>query len=252
MTDLPSSPHAASRIARVVVVVPAHNEERLLPSCLAAIDRAAAEIPDIEVAVEVVLDACTDATSRVIPPHVGTVIRSTKSVGAARRAGFARHLQADVDGRTWFATTDADSEVPADWLVSHLASADRGSDVFVGTIRPKSWESWSPHTAELFEQRYDADDGHHHIHGANLGVRADAYRRVGGFAEVSGNEDVDLVRRLLTMGAVVDRSARAPVLTSTRADGRTDTGFAAYLYRLEVLARAEKTGQTAAAGEVAP
>lgn len=217
-------------------MVPAHNEERLLPACLASIDRAAGEL-DIPVTVTVVLDACTDTSRRVVPAHVGVLERETKSVGAARRAGFAPHLETAATADTWFATTDADSEVPRDWLVRHIESADAGSDVFVGTVRPTSWESWSPSVAAMFSERYVSEDGHHHVHGANLGVRADWYRRVGGFAERSGDEDVDLVRRLRSRGAGIDRSGRAPVLTSTRADGRADTGFAAYLYTLEVLAR---------------
>jgi GT2 family glycosyltransferase len=222
-------------------VVPAHNEERLLPACLASIDRATGEL-DIPVTVTVVLDACTDTSRRVVPAHVGVLERETKSVGAARRAGFAPHLEAAATADTWFATTDADSEVPQDWLVRHIESADAGSDVFVGTVRPTSWESWSPSVAAMFAERYVSEDGHHHVHGANLGVRADWYHRVGGFAERSGDEDVDLVRRLRSRGAAIDRSGRASVLTSTRADGRADTGFAAYLYKLEVLARSGNSG----------
>lgn len=249
MTDSPSSTTARPRIDRVVVVVPAHNEERLLPACLASIERAAAEV-DADVSVLVVLDACTDASRQVVPRHVGVLERATRSVGAARRAGFAGYLDSDTDAHTWFATTDADSEVPRDWLVCHLESAASGSDAFVGTICPASWESWSPQVAAMFAERYVSEDGHHHVHGANLGVRADWYRRVGGFAEISGDEDIDLVRRLRSRGAIIDRSGRAPVVTSTRADGRADTGFASYLYRLEVLARAENETSRPVASEV--
>ena len=35
---------------------------------------------------------------------------------------------------------------------------------------------------------------HNHIHGANMGFRADAYWRVGGFRALAPGEDVDLVR----------------------------------------------------------
>ena len=41
---------------------------------------------------------------------------------------------------------------------------------------------------------------HGHVHGANLGVRADAYWRVGGFRPLHVGEDVDLVSRLVTPG----------------------------------------------------
>ena len=64
------------RIRQLHVVVPAHDEEELLPRCLAAIEQAVAQVrrrtqpPHVEVTV--VLDACTDGsaakTSRRMPP----------------------------------------------------------------------------------------------------------------------------------------------------------------------------------------
>ncbi|MGC4960626.1 glycosyltransferase [Gordonia sp. DT218] len=213
-----------------------HNEERLLSACIAALDDAVGRVA-VPVELVVVLDACTDGSARLVPEHVTTVIGTARSVGAARQSGFAPHLDLPLADRTWFATTDADSEVPPDWLETHLDVANRGADAFVGTITPKNWDSWSTHTSVMFGARYLPGEGHVHVHGANLGVRADWYRRVGGFAARSGDEDVDLVRRLRAAGARIDRSGRAPVITSTRADGRTDAGFATYLQRLEALGR---------------
>ena len=48
---------------RAVVVVPAHNEERPLPDCLAALARQTAGRDAIEVVL--VADACSDATEQV-------------------------------------------------------------------------------------------------------------------------------------------------------------------------------------------
>ncbi|MEE4023941.1 glycosyltransferase [Gordonia sp. PKS22-38] len=233
-----------SPITRAVVVVPVHNEERLLPSCLAALDVAnrvvTARTPAVDVETIVVLDACTDASWRVVSPHVTTLTCSARSVGVARREGFAHSARRERDAgweeTTWFATTDADSEVPPDWLVTHLAAAAEGADAFVGTVVPNGWDNWPTTVADMFADRYVADEGHHHVHGANLGMRADVYRRVGGFSARTGDEDVDIVRRLLSSGARVCRSPRSPVATSTRRDGRTDAGFAHYLRRLEILA----------------
>jgi glycosyltransferase involved in cell wall biosynthesis len=52
-------------IAAVGVVIPAHDEEELLPSCLAAVRLAAAPLPGLPVHVVVVADACTDQTAAV-------------------------------------------------------------------------------------------------------------------------------------------------------------------------------------------
>ncbi|MXP21559.1 glycosyltransferase [Gordonia sp. HNM0687] len=230
-----------SPIERAVVVVPAHNEEVLLPRCLAALE-VAAEAVGADVEIIVVLDACTDASWQAVPAHVSSLTCSARSVGAARRAGFgyAAHpdrARAHSEQTTWYATTDADSEVPPDWLRSQLEAAAEGVDAFVGTVVPVGWDDWPSSVAGLFADRYRADDNHHHVHGANLGFRADAYRRIGGFAPRTGDEDVDIVRRLMASGARVRRSGRSPVATSTRRDGRTDAGFAGYLQGLEILCR---------------
>jgi hypothetical protein len=69
-----------------------------------------------------------------------------------------------------------------------------------------------------------------HVHGANLGVRADAYLRAGGFATLPEHEDVDLVARLRADPRVdVRPSDAADVLTSGRTTGRTPGGYAGYL-----------------------
>lgn len=69
---------------------------------------------------------------------------------------------------------------------------------------------------------------HGYIHGVNLGVRGDHYVRVGGFAPVSADEDVDLVHRLRAAGVGIASSDAAPVITSARIDGRVPAGFAHY------------------------
>ena len=54
----------------VLVVVPARNEERLLPRCLQALqdaaDRLAAERPGVAVRVVVVLDRCSDGSAEIV------------------------------------------------------------------------------------------------------------------------------------------------------------------------------------------
>ena len=53
-----------------------------------------------------------------------------------------------------------------------------------------------------------------HIHAANLGVGATAYRRAGGFQPLDGSEDVALVKALQIVGARVAWSAAPPVISS--------------------------------------
>ncbi|WP_081790160.1 glycosyltransferase, partial [Gordonia alkanivorans] len=214
----------------IVVVVPAHNEQTLLPSCLAALDAAIAVVrPSVQVIV--VLDSCDDDSAGAVPDHMTTVHVTARCVGTARRAGFAAASPTPAD-TTWFATTDADSAVPPDWLLTHVDAADSGADAFVGIVTPDGFDEWPPGTGTMFDARYDARPGHRHVHGANLGVRATAYATAGGFRDLDAHEDVDLVRRLEEADVPIEWGADAPVRTSTRRVGRTADGFASYLREL--------------------
>lgn len=213
----------------VVIVVPAHNEQDLLPACLASLF-VAAERVDVPVRIVVVLDDCTDGSGDCVPPEVSVIEVHARSVGQARRSGFD---SGEWDERTWFATTDADSVVPANWLSEQLAAAEQGWDVFVGTIEVSDWTRWPAEVAERFSAEYMASDGHRHVHGANLGMWASVYFGVGGFALVDRDEDVDLVARLRLAGTAMHWSAQAPVSTSTRRRGRATGGFADHLGELE-------------------
>ncbi|MFE0748500.1 glycosyltransferase [Gordonia sp. NPDC058843] len=223
---------ARGPVERIVVVVPVHNEAERLPACLDALEAAMMAV-DLPVEVIVVLDACDDDSATLLTADVSIVVVDERCVGAARRAGFASAGPPAAElGTTWFASTDADSTVPRDWLVEHVAAADAGADAYVGTVTPDGFDGWPAGTGERYRREYDASSGHGHVHGANLGIRASAYVAVGGFDELDTDEDVDLVDRLDAAGVTIERGADAPVRTSTRSDGRARHGFAGYLRHL--------------------
>ena len=64
------------------------------------------------------------------------------------------------------------------------------------------------------------------MHGANFGVRADAYLRAGGWGALETAEDHDLWGRLRDIGAIRLSSAALTVATSGRRVGRAPLGFA--------------------------
>jgi glycosyltransferase involved in cell wall biosynthesis len=238
----------------VLVVVPARNEEAVLAGCLRSVRSAAWQVrlarPGVRVDVVTVLDSCTDGTADVLAgfPEVRGLTVTHGGVGAARAAGVltaAATAGADTD-HVWLASTDADSEVPPDWLTLQLERADRGAHAVVGTVRPARSAEASrparlgpvPSTEQLvrWHARHTVHDGHPHVHGANLGVRLDRYLAVGGFDPLEEHEDVRLVERLAASDAVVVRTSAGRVRTSDRLEGRTPGGFAAYLRRLRGVA----------------
>lgn len=234
-TEQPGRP--GRRIDTVIVVIPARNEEELLPRCLRALSAAIDEVggaleqapPAIEVVV--VLDRCTDGTASVAArwPAVTGIRTNSGAVGSARRAGVRALLPTPhhFTASTWIATTDADSAVPPNWLTVQLAFARNAVDLVLGTVRPDAG------LADSARERWDAQhrlvEGHPHVHGANLGVRADRYLEAGEFAPVDVNEDLLLVEALRGLKASEIRTELIPVLTSGRLTGRTPAGFAGYL-----------------------
>ncbi|HEY1611930.1 MAG TPA: glycosyltransferase family A protein [Paraburkholderia sp.] len=212
------------------VAIPAHNEADRLARCLRAASIAAARHhlhSGEPVRIVVVLDACTDGSDAICAAFdVETIEISARNVGVARARGAAHLLDA---GAAWLAFTDADSTVAPDWLDEQLAL---GVDAVCGAVDVDDWSEHPSHARDAFSSRYLAADGHRHVHGANLGVSASAYRRAGGFEPLECAEDVALVCALLASGARVAWSARPRVVTSGRSIGRVRGGFADTLARL--------------------
>lgn len=211
------------------VIVPAHNEQALLPTCLRSL-QLAAQHPMLEgeaVQILVVLDACSDQSATVCRAFGAlTLSIDARNVGHARRIGAAYMLSRGV---RWLACTDADSSVPDDWLMRQLAFK---ADAVCGTVRVEDWEDHDETVQQRYLAAYQAREGHRHIHGANLGICAKAYRRVGGFKPLRAHEDVGLVEDLERYGARIVWTALNSVSTSARRDCRARNGFGDYLKSL--------------------
>lgn len=225
----------SARIRALSVVMPARDEARLLPAALDALEEARTALehlrPDVTTEVLVVLDSCVDTSAEIVASHTPRVRAleiDAGSVGAARSAGVAALLRdaAHPPAQHWICTTDADSTVPLRWLLDHLRAAEAGAALALGHVRPRSGDLGE---SELSRWREDYARTLLHIHGANLGVRADAYRRFGGFTAVVEHEDVSLALRARAAGEAVVLLPESIVTTSGRLEGRTPGGFAGYL-----------------------
>jgi glycosyltransferase involved in cell wall biosynthesis len=227
------------RVEAVHVVIPAHQEQDLIGRQLMAVSasaaRAAREWPRAFTSVTVVLDGCDDGTEEIVArfPEVDVLTVDVRCVGAARARGVehARRGTSYRSEASWVACTDADSVVPPHWLTTQLELAARGADLVLGTVEPET-ALLSPKVYQRWLRHHHLDEGHPHVHGANLGVRLSAYDCVGGFRPIRVGEDVDLVHRLQHVGAHVVRTSRHRVLTSARRRGRAPAGFASYLLDL--------------------
>lgn len=212
-----------------------------MEACLRSVQRAVTttrdqlgpDAPSIDVVF--VADHCTDTTAAVaarcgvdvIDHHTGAPIGN---VGHARALGVAAGLArtAMAPDLVWLAHTDADSRVPENWILDQLELASSGTDLMIGTVRP-DFDDLSPGQIALWEATHTVGQPNGHVHGANLGIRADVYLAAGGFLPQTEHEDVGLVGRALALGARSTATDSCEVITSGRPIGRTPGGYAAYL-----------------------
>jgi glycosyltransferase involved in cell wall biosynthesis len=214
----------------IAVTLPAHNEEQLIAVCLQSLQVAALHpaLRDEPVVIVVALDRCSDATEWICQ-RMGVEVVNVDAgcVGIARAAASERALAL---GARWIGCTDADSVVPPDWLARQLQC---GAHAFCGVVAVGDWLDYPQAVREQFLQGEQAVDGHPHVHGANMGFSAAAYRQSGGFAPLTTGEDVALIQTMHGAGMRVARLASPRVMTSARRHARAPHGFSDFLRRLE-------------------
>ncbi|MFJ5282778.1 glycosyltransferase [Pseudomonas sp. NPDC088429] len=210
------------------VVIPAHNEERQIGACLASV-LVAAEHPALgqPVSIVVVLDDCSDQTDQIVSAFdISAIEVCYQNVGQSRAVGADHLLTA---GAKWLAFTDADTVVPHDWLVKQI---EFHADAVCGTVEVDSWNEHGDLVRAKYMELYQFIENHRHIHGANLGISAEAYRNAGGFQHLTAHEDVHLVADLERIGAHIVWTATNPVITSARRNYKCQGGFGEYLANL--------------------
>ncbi len=233
-------------IDHVLIVIPAHNEQRRISRALAAVSVARSALPfSISSSVVVAADSCTDNTWAAARRMMGAsdLVLETRhrSAGRARRTATAAGLEkiSFVSQRVWIANTDADSVVAPDWLTMQVRLANEGARAVAGVVSLAADEC-DPDLFHRFQRAYliHHDGTHPHVHGTNLGVRADAYFSVGGWPRIKTGEDQTLWRRLRAAGHPTVSTSSLVVQTSARLRGRAPDGFAKDLANLASRAAA--------------
>ena len=202
---------------RVSVVLPAFNEEKLLPAALAAVGDAASAFTARGWAWECVVcdNNSTDATAAVARAAGATVVfEPVNQIGRARDAG-ARAANGD-----WLVFIDADSTPSAELFASIATRIAEGRVLGGGStveLEPGTpryarfvcglWNLWSRLAGWAA--------------GSCVWVEAEAFRAVGGFGtEYYAGEEVFLSRRLKTLARRSGRRfvilAGHPLRTSAR------------------------------------
>jgi glycosyltransferase involved in cell wall biosynthesis len=238
-----------------VVAIPVRDEAKRIGGCLAALSRQS--IPADHVVL--LLNNCTDRSAEIVKQlpqahqqvHIVecSLNRSLASAGVARALAM-KHAAALVDAsrseQAVILTTDADAEVPENWMEANLRAIEQGADAVCGMSVIDPLEALliprHLHQDDAREVAYgrlldeiasiilpvpgDPRPRHTEDSGASIAIRASMLRRVGGMPCLRSAEDRALIQRLRLMDARVRHDPGISVVVSGRVHGRAEGGMA--------------------------
>lgn len=238
-----------------VVAIPVRDEAERIGGCLTALARQSISADHVVL----LLNNCTDRTAEVVKQlpkarHQLHIIEcslddSLASAGVARAMAM-KHATSLVGSLhvedAVILTTDADAEVPRNWIEANLQAIEQGADAVCGmaVIDPLEALLIPPHLHEddarevAYGQLLDkiasmilpdaADPWLRHTEdsGASIAIRASMLRRVGGVPCLQSGEDRALIERLRLIDARVRHDPQIRVVVSGRIEGRAPGGMA--------------------------
>jgi hypothetical protein len=251
------NPGAAPPYAKraVAIAIPVKNEDQYLLGCLDALDRAAGRYGGKVVIVAMAND-CTDGTIDILtnwrPTHATIAWSAVSLLPGARHAGWARRLALDAGAALLkhptdlLLSTDADTNVSADWIVRIVAHVDAGNDAVAGralTLRSdraslgaaarrrldqlgRYYTALDYLRARAETEPHDPWPRHFYEGGASIAVTYAMYRRIGGAPTPPVAEDRALFDRIRAHGGQVRHPLDVRVFTSCRISGRAPGGMA--------------------------
>lgn len=207
----------------VSVVFPAYNEEKIIGRVLKTM--AAQDYPNFEVIV--VDNNSTDSTHQMVAdyikahPNFRIVTEKKPGIGVARQTGHAAAKGEIMVG------TDADVELPHDWL-SRIANDFEQRPKAVGLVgtyvfydAPGAVNFFFHFGMILVDTIVRLIVGNYPFRGNNFAVRSDIYQKSGGFnPNVSALEDLDLSLRVAEYGKILYRPSLEIKMTSRRFRGQ--------------------------------
>ncbi len=246
---------------KVVVTIPAHNEEGNIADCLLSLADQRTVFDNFvdpqEFEVLVLCHNCTDNTRRICQRiqdgHKNFNLRildtarpEVNNVGAVRRILMRIARSRVTYPKGYIATTDADTIVGRYWMANLLGYLGSGYGCIGGHIDiqtlgmsdnsirilalKRQYEILRTHLEDRFiPNPWDPAPRHSHNSGPNLAVRADVYDGVGGMPPIGFCEDIAFYDLVVWGGHKVRHCPLTKVTTSGRIDPRTPWGFGAEL-----------------------
>jgi len=214
--DARTGPQDLARHVKISIIIPAYNEEKLLPRTLAALCEAAGAFRDLGWEVETVVcdNNSTDRTAEIARAAGATVVfEPVNQIGRARNRG------ADAATGDWLLFLDADSVASRSLLAEAAARIATGRYLFLGAVVALDAELGRVEGLLLrFWNLVSRTLGW--MAGSFILVEAAGFREVGGFdLNLYAAEEVDLSRRLRRLARRRGRRCailRQPLVSSAR------------------------------------
>ena len=236
----------------VVVAIPAKDEEERIKLCLSQLSQQTYRQP---FGVVVVANNCTDQTAAVARLHhtdqMFVDVIEIDFLPANANAGNARKLALDgavelVKPDGVLLTTDADAVVDPTWLTEMMAEFASGQDAVAGAVSA-NWDELSQFPADVLEigaqeweyqklvaeieayidrEPHDPWPRHNQNCGANAGITAAFYQRIGGLPALPVGEDRAMFDAVRALDGKVRHSVLSHVTASARTVGRAVGGMA--------------------------
>ncbi|MFM7157647.1 MAG: glycosyltransferase [Bacteroidota bacterium] len=204
----------AQNTLTVSVVVPARDEEQLLPSCLDSLIQY--EGNDVEFII--VNDRSSDSTKQIIQSYsqldsrITSVHLEQERTGNLRGKPGALHAGIEVSKGDIIMMTDADCTFPAGWIQNVKTMYDKESVAMIA-----GFTTISAHT--IFDHLQDMEWLMNHTlasaglslgmplgcFGNNLSIRKSVYKEIGGYPAISFSvtEDLQLLQKVTSKGYTV-------------------------------------------------
>lgn len=186
------------------IVIPAYNEEKLLPVTLESLVK---QKTSYTFEVIVVDNNSTDKTSEVAKKfgsklNIKVIKEKKKGRGAARQIGFI-----EAKGEI-ILSTDADTTLPSDWVERLVTELKKSKvDAVTGTCTINDCDPLTNWCFNLFQplsmKGYCLVYGHYWLSGFNFAIYKKSYLKTAGFdSNLNGLEDIDLSFKLMKAGTI--------------------------------------------------
>lgn len=218
----------------ISIIIPCKDDAKLLAECLRCVHNSILDVPSslgIVINAFVVIEGKAGFIEAVAVASdwgfLALPADKAKGPGEVRHAGAVQaETYKPVHAKEHYLLfTDADSEVPLDWVWRHYKNLQH-HDSSWGSVR---LPLGSPFTT-AFEKARSEGKLDNRLFEQNCAVEATAYEAAGGF-QSGRNEGPSLLRRLRARGYTEVRTPMA-VITSDRREGRVSGGFAEALMAL--------------------